>query len=113
MCPIFRHSPLAVLIESEDTALLAIGKTCLQQKGTSMAGDVDEFAEKVDDFAEEILAGTIAAVIRHYEGRGHMPEYAIYYVMKRLQAALPRACSQAGITDSDYQEIAIIEIRHP
>jgi hypothetical protein len=70
-------------------------------------------AEKFGKFAEDILAGTMAAIIRHYEDVGHMPEYAVYYAMERLQAALPKACSQAGITDSDYQEFATIEIKHP
>jgi hypothetical protein len=64
-------------------------------------------------FAEEVLAGTMAAVIRHYADVGHMPEYAIYNAMERLQAALPKACSEAGITDSEYQEFARIEIKHP
>jgi hypothetical protein len=78
-----------------------------------MSGEMEDFATDVTEFTEDILAGAMAAVIRHYEGRGHMPEYAIYYAMKRLQAALPRACSQAGITDSAYQEFAMFEIKHP
>jgi hypothetical protein len=76
-----------------------------QSKGSLMAQDFG-------DFAEEILAGAMAAVIRHYESIGHMPEHAIYQAMLRLQAALPRACSQAGI-DNDFHEFAKIDIKQP
>lgn len=69
--------------------------------------------EEDSDLIEEILAGTIAAVIHHYESMGHMPEHAIYQTMLRLQAALPQACSQAGITDEDYLEFAKFDPKHP
>jgi hypothetical protein len=88
-----------------------------QKKDISMSQDnlntLVELRPDFEGFAEEILAGALAAVIRQYEHVGHMPEHAIYQAMLRLQAAAPRACSLAGITDSIYQEFAKFEVKYP